>query len=291
MAFPPRQFHPGYWYHVYSRHQRKGELFPTDRDRTRFLEILDDVIARCDAALGAFCLMGTHYHVLIEMGEVDLGRITQTVHMRYAKYFNRSRDERGNLFQQRPGIKIILEDVYLLQVVPYIHRNPIEAGLVEDPRDYPWHSDGRYRGTESVYDWKAWKFPPGFSGGDRVKVYRERMNESSNPEEWEGSDVYIGSEASWESLERRSEERTGGTLRERRGRPPMEKLARSAASEAGMTVEELQAPGRSKDQSRVRQKAMVAMYEAGYGPTEIGRFFNRTKSAVTYAVKKARGDF
>lgn len=291
MAFPPRQYHAGYWYHVYSRHQRKGDLFSTDEDRIKFIEILDDVMTRCGAALGAFCLMDTHYHALMKMGEVDLGRITQTVHMRYAKYFNRSRDEHGNLFQQRPGIKIILEAPYLLQVIPYIHRNPLEAGLVEHPREYPWHSDGRYRGTETVYDWKTWEFPPGFSGEDRVQVYRERMNEPSNPDGWEGGEVYIGSEESWESLERRCEERSGEAVRERRGRRSMDELAEAAADEAGVTIEELKAPGRGKARSEARQNAMVMMYEAGYGPTEIGRYFNRTKSAVTYAVKKARGDF
>lgn len=286
MAYPPRQFHSGYWYHVFTHHQRDGVLFHSDEDRRQFLQYLDQTLSRQKAFLGAFCLMDTHYHSLIRMGEVDLGRIFQTVHMRYAQYFNQTHDEQGNLFHRRPGMKIVLNDDYLLQLVPYIHQNPILAGMVDQPQDYPWHSDGRYRGTESVYDWTAWQFAPGFTGEDRVRVYRERMNETVNPEEWEGGEVYIGSEESWESLERRSEKRSDRKRGERRGRPSMESLAEEIAEKAGMTVEELQAPGRGRERSRVRQNAMVEMYREGYGPTEIGRFFNRSKSAVTYAVQK-----
>lgn len=235
--------------------------------------------------------MDTHYHSLLRMGEVDLGRITQSIHMRYAKYFNQSHQESGNLFQQRPGIKIILDDAYLLQIVPYIHQNAVDAGIVDRATEYRWHSDGRYRGTGAVYDWTSWKFPPGFNGENRRRVYQERMQESVDPGCWEGGKAFIGREETWESLDRRKRGRKGEVTRERRGRPTLESLAKEVAVEADMKVEELQAPGRERERSKIRQRAMVKMYEAGYGPTEIGRFFNRSKSAVTYAVKKSRGDF
>lgn len=113
MAYPPRQFHSGYWYHVFTHHQRDGVLFHSDEDRRQFLQYLDQTLSRQKAFLGAFCLMDTHYHSLIRMGEVDLGRIFQTVHMRYAQYFNQTHDEQGNLFHRRPGMKIVLNDDYL----------------------------------------------------------------------------------------------------------------------------------------------------------------------------------
>lgn len=284
MAQPSRQYHAGYWYHVYARGQRGDPLFLDDEDRQQYLETLDEVLVRRGAHLGAFCLMTNHTHLLLRMGEVPLSRILQGVHMSYARYFNYERGNHGHVFQGRPGVKIVLDDAYLLQLIPYIHNNPVEAGMAEEPSAYRWSSDVLYRGdSREDFELRSFRFPPGFRGEDRTQVYRERLGES--PSKLEGGQSYVGTEEEWNELERRREERSD-RFRDRRGRRVKDAIAREVLAETEWTIEDLRAPGRAQPQARLRQQAMVRMYGEGYGPREIADYFRRSKGTVSYAVRK-----
>lgn len=99
----------------------------------------------------------------------------------------------------------------------------------------------------------------------------------------EGGAGYVGDEETWNQLEKRDEERRD-RFPDRRDRPTMEQIARAEADAGGTTVENFREPGRGQPEARIRQKAMVRMYQAGYGPTEIGDYFHRNKGTVMYAV-------
>jgi len=288
MAQPPRQYHAGYWYHVYARGSRGEPLFVEDEDRHQYLETLDRVLVRRGTELGAFCLMTTHTHLLLRMGEVPLSRILQGLHMSYARYWNHQRGTRGHVFQGRPGVRIVLDDRYLLQLVPYIHNNPVEAGMVDSPSDYRWSSDGLYRGQDPEdVGLRCFCFPPGFRGDDRAHVYRELVRDPSRPPG--GGSNYVGTEDEWNQLERRREERSD-RFRERRGRRTMDAIIREALAGTEWSIEDLRAPGRAQPQARLRQEIMVRMYEEGYGPREIADYFQRSKGTVSHAVQKFRDE-
>ena len=284
MAYPPRQFQEGYWYHIFTRQQRGAPLFYTEDDRLTFLRILDLDFDRLGAFIGGYSLLTNHYHLLARMGPVPFGRIFQTVHMKYARYFNSVHAGDGNLFKDRPGMKIVLDDSYLLQLVPYIHQNATEAGLSDNPEDYQWHSDRYYRSQSPNIDLRSWQFPSHFCGSDRTELYAELMGEEVS-EDWEGGDNYIGSKSEWKSLSRREEGREGEAYRDTRGRRSKEQIANDVVRGTQWTVEDLKSPSRDRERSALRQEAMVKMYEEGYGQSEIGRFFNRSKGAVSYAIK------
>lgn len=283
MAKPPKQFHEGYWYHVYARSLEGVRLFASDEERDWFVVQLDEVFTRRRVSLGALCLMDTHYHALVRMGPVRLDRALNGLHMSYAKHVNHERGRRGSLFEKHPGTDIVLDDSYLLQLVPYVHRNPMEAGIVEDPREYAWHTDSLYRGEE----WEkgpisCWEWPPYFQGEDRSRTYRERMGEEEDIlRKREG---YIGTEGEWKKLEKREDQRAD-RHRDRRDRASMDSIASRLADSNGTSVEDLKKPGRSQPETRIRQRAMVRMYEEGYGPKEIGDYFNRDKGTVAYAIR------
>ncbi len=137
MGKSPKQFHEGYWYHVYPRSLPELSLFESSEEREWFLTRLDDVFVRRNVAIGAFCLMDTHYHALVKMGSVRLDRALNSLHMSQAKHLNHERDRRGSVFEKHPGTDVILDDAYRLQLVPYIHNNPVEAGIVNDPSSNP----------------------------------------------------------------------------------------------------------------------------------------------------------
>lgn len=261
-------------------------LFESDEERDWFVSKLDEVFSRRQIRTGALCLLETHYHALVKMGSVRLDRALNSLHMSYAKRINDQRDRRGSVFEKHPGTDIVLDDSYLLQLVPYIHNNPVEAGMVEDPQDYGWHTDGLYRGE----NWRGghldcWEWPPHFEGSDRQRVYLERMEETSKiPRSDEG---YVGNEDEWCQLDKRDEDRQD-RYRDRRGRRNMEEIARGVIEDRELSLDGLKEQGRSQPEARLRQQAMVEMYEAGYGPTKIGKFFQRDKGAVLYAVRKSK---
>lgn len=283
MANQPKQFHEGYWYHVYVRAQEEVFLFESDDEREWFVDKLDEVFDRRDVGIGALCLMDTHYHALARMGSVPLDRALNGLHMSYVKYVNAKRGREGSLFRKHPGTDIILDDKYLLQVVPYIHKNPIDAGIVENPEDYEWQTDALYRGGEwEPGPLESWRWPPGFEENPS-KVYRERMGEDvDEPNRKEG---FIGTEDEWEQLEKRKTDRKDRPPEER-GRTAKDEIVEDVLGERDLSPEDLRESGRSQPEAGLRQQAMVRMYEEGYGPTEIGEYFNRTKGSVMYAVRK-----
>jgi hypothetical protein len=98
--------------------------------------------------------MKNHLHLLIEVGETPLSRIMQTLLFEYAGYFNRQHGEVGHLFQGRYKAIVCDKDAYLLELVRYIHLNPVRARMVKDPEDYGWTGHLSYlrKGEEGLID-------------------------------------------------------------------------------------------------------------------------------------------
>lgn len=92
--------------------------------------------------------MKNHLHLLIEVGQIPLSRIMQTLLFSYAGYFNRRYGEVGHLFQGRYKAILCDKDAYLLELVRYIHLNPVRAKIVKKPEDYTWSSHLAYLGKK-----------------------------------------------------------------------------------------------------------------------------------------------
>ena len=115
-------------HHVMVRGINQTQLFYDDEDRRAFMERLRRYKRECGFMLHAWCLMGNHVHLLVEEGRIDLSSMMKKILLSYSHYFNRKYDRRGYLFQDRYKSKPIEGDEYLLSVVRYIHRNPLEVG-------------------------------------------------------------------------------------------------------------------------------------------------------------------
>lgn len=127
-------------YHVYSKGVNGQHIFIDDQDRETFLRILKKNIADASAELIAYCLMGNHYHLAIKVGSIPLSKMMQRILSSYALLFNRRHERTGHLFQARFEAKNCLNERYLRTLIPYIIMNPVRAGLVERPQDWPWSS-------------------------------------------------------------------------------------------------------------------------------------------------------
>jgi len=282
MAYPPRLFVDGYWYHVYTRGQRQEPLYFSPLDRIAYLSFLDRELERRGGVIGSYCLMTNHVHLLIRMGQTDLGKIFKAVHMKYAKYFNLKRKTKGHVFQGRPGMKIVLDESYLLQVVGYIHLNPVEAGMVKAVDEYEWSSWTWFLEGEKV-DLATSCYPPGFDGKDRETVFRGVVETKG---ELPHGENYWGTDEEWAQIDRRQAGREAGKTKEKRGRRTKDAIAREVVEGSDVTIKQLKSPSQNQTVTNYRREAMGRMYVEGYGPTEIGKYFNRTKGAVNHAYRQ-----
>jgi len=131
----------GQYYHVISRGIERREIFSQDEDYADFLERLEAWLKRCGGKCLAWCLMPNHFHLLLLRGERPLSELMHHVMTGYAVKYNLRRNRCGHLFQNRYKAILCCSEDYFLEAAPYIHLNPLRAGLVKDLRDlenYPW---------------------------------------------------------------------------------------------------------------------------------------------------------
>ena len=138
MARPLRPLVPGGVYHVLARGNNKAPIYLDDSDHAAFLGILARTVSRYGWRCFSYCLMGNHFHLLVQTPEPNLPRGVQYLKTCYAQYFNRTHEHVGHLFGGRYKSPLIQQDSYLFEVFRYIARNPVRAGLCEDPADWRW---------------------------------------------------------------------------------------------------------------------------------------------------------
>jgi REP element-mobilizing transposase RayT len=137
MARKPRLFVPGATYHVYCRVARGEFVFDDPYEAEEFVTKVREIRDLEGWRILAWCLMGNHYHLVVKTGSVPLWRSMLRFQSGVARDFNRRRRYLGRLWQSRYRARIIDSGDYFRQVVSYVHLNPVTAGLVSDPVDYP----------------------------------------------------------------------------------------------------------------------------------------------------------
>lgn len=153
MARLPRIEFPGAFYHVTSRGNRKQPIFIDDDDRHFFLNCLREAYERFGVVIHVFCLMGNHYHLFLETPDGNLSRIMHLINLKYSSYFNTKHAHCGHTFQSRFQATLVQAKEYAQEVAPYIHLNPVRAGIVERPEDYAWSNYREYLGTGPSRPW------------------------------------------------------------------------------------------------------------------------------------------
>ena len=137
MARRPRIDIPGY-HHIVNRGVNRIDIFSTDSDKDKFLQILCKACRVYDVVVHDYCLMDNHYHLLIENSQENLSLFMRQVNANYAIYYNKKMKRIGHLWQGRYSSWYIHGEEYLYHTIKYIEFNPIEAGMVESVREYPY---------------------------------------------------------------------------------------------------------------------------------------------------------
>ncbi|MBE0460490.1 MAG: transposase [Candidatus Aminicenantes bacterium] len=176
MSRPLRIEFPGAVYHITARGNERKAIFRNDQDKKSYLELLALVVKRFHWLCHGYCLMGNHYHLLIETLESNLSRGMKQLNGIYTQKFNNKYKRVGHLFQGRYKAILVEKESYLLELSRYIVLNPVRAGIVSQPEEWPWSSYcaiiGKVKKPEFlITDWILTQL-----GSDKIKAIEVYKN-------------------------------------------------------------------------------------------------------------------
>jgi putative transposase len=127
--------------HIVQRGHNREPCFFDEQDHHAYLQWLGEALARERCALHAYVLMTNHVHLLVTPASAgSIPRVIIAVGRRYVQYINHSYRRTGTLWDSRYKSSLVQTETYLLFCQRYIELNPVRAGMVADPAEYPWSS-------------------------------------------------------------------------------------------------------------------------------------------------------
>jgi len=155
MARPLRIEFPGALYHVTARGDRQEPIYEDDNDRKVFLDLLGKVIVEWNWICHVYCLMGNHYHLVVETPDGNLSKGMRQLNGVYTQLSNRRHQRVGHLFQGRYKAILVDRDEYLLELSRYVVLNPVRARLIKRVEEWQWSSYRSMVGKASDPSWLA----------------------------------------------------------------------------------------------------------------------------------------
>ncbi len=138
------------YYHVYNRGAHRMDIFRSDNDYVFLLKQINKYMTQFDITVIAYCLMANHYHFLLRQnGEMKISDFMQAVFFVYSSAFNTIYNHTGTLFEGPFQSILVDKNEYLLHLCRYIHRNPLEAGLVVKPEQWRYSNYAEFVGKRN----------------------------------------------------------------------------------------------------------------------------------------------
>jgi len=185
MPRKPRLEYENAFYHVMNRGRRREMIFHGDVYYQTFIDLLKDAHERFGCIIHSYCLMGNHYHLLLQTPNANLSRIMRHINGVYTQAYNRLKKTDGSLFRGRFKSILVDKDAYILQLSRYIHRNPIDMKkpLVSNLKDYKWSSYRAFIGKEKNVNWLTRQFTYDVLGHkQKYKAYKSFVSQGVDKE-------------------------------------------------------------------------------------------------------------
>jgi len=308
---------PGTLHHIMIRGIEGTPLFRDDQDREDFLSRIEQLVKKTGTRILAWALMDTHVHLLLFSGQQGIPKFMRCLLTGYAICYNRKHKRSGHLFQNRYKSIVCEEEVYLRELVRYIHLNPLRAtkvGSVEELNRYCWsgHSAvlGKVRNEwqEVGYVLRLFSKQRRKAVAAYLRFIEEGKDQGRRPELVGGG--LIRSMGGWSqvlSLRGRDEipehdarilgsgDFVADMLREAEGKlrrqlhlgeraGVIERIIHEACAKEGVSEQELRKGGRGRKISRVRARVAYELHQEGVPFAEIARYVGVCTSAVVKAI-------
>ena len=284
----PRLHVSGGLYHVILRGNGQSDIFFDTDDRLRWESILAQELERHGHRIHAYCWMTNHIHVAIQCGQKPLSLFMAGLSSRYAKSTNQKYGRSGHLFERRYRPYLVQADSYLKELVRYIHRNPVRAGLASNSAEYRWSSHLSYLGHTRpdwlTVDWVLYVF------GNTESMAREAYSRFMQQDQQDATvklfrsgsqsdDRVLGSDDFLESVTHEPAEP--------RAALSLEQIVDSVCAKHGVDKERLSSASRERNLTRIRPEIGFLARENGVASVqEIATYFRRSHAAISRAITK-----
>ena len=303
--------------HVMARGIEGREIFRDKKDRQAFLNRLSDLVTKGNVQLLAWCLMPNHFHLLVRTHEMSLATMMRRLMTGYAVWHNRRHDRKGHLFQNRYKSIVVEEDPYFLELVRYIHLNPVRGNIVDsvsqlDRYPYSGHAVlmGHHKFTGQDVEWVLGSF--GRRMGAARRQYREFVEAGFHQgarQDLRGGGLIrsaggrdqlaLRSKDEWEKGDERilgSGDFVGEILKS--GEPLQDKrkldiagILEAVARNWKVTPEQVLSRSRTRKVSRARRVFFLrAQEETGVSLTALARVCGVAHTSVREAIEKAKAE-
>ena len=192
---------PGALYHIINRGVGQMMIFHNDKDWKKFLQFMQRVMKQFNRLCHAYCLMGNHYHLLVETPDPNLSRGMKLLNQLYSQFYNFKYPRSGPVFQGRYKAWIVDKEDQYLENCRYIVSNPVDANLVQHPSQWPWSSFNATCGNEKPppylhTDLVLAHFSPSRSKARKLyEAFVLARNDHDSPFHKARNQIFMGSEA------------------------------------------------------------------------------------------------
>ena len=289
MSRKPRIHVPGGVYHAMLRGNGGQEIFLDPADGAHFLDLLAEGTRRFGFRCHGYCLMPNHVHLVLQAGAVPLSRAMQNLSFRYARRINGRERRAGHLFQGRYKAILVDAESYLLELVRYVHLNPVRAGLCDAPEAWRWSGHRAYLGRAAA-PWLTTDRVLGLLAAreaDARAAYRafvaDGMGEGRRAEFHSGNGGggrLLGDDGFVERALAEAGESPDSP-------PPLDAIVAAVADAYDVEAAALAGPGRARRLSQARGLAGLIARETGAAPlSALAARFGRDLSSYSRAVRR-----
>ncbi|MGV8153464.1 MAG: transposase [Alkaliphilus sp.] len=138
------------YYHIIMRGNNKNRIFKEEKNKLDFIKMLKNQEEEKRIQLLAWCIMDNHVHIVVKADIKDMSLAIKKINVKYAMRHNHKEGTIGHVFQDRFKSQPIETDEHLMQVIRYVHNNPIKAKMIEKIQNYNWSSYNYYYNKEEV---------------------------------------------------------------------------------------------------------------------------------------------
>jgi REP element-mobilizing transposase RayT len=288
----------GALYHVTSRGNEKQVIFKDDRDLRRRMDWMARTVRTYGWRLHAFVLMTNHDHLFVETPAPNLAGGMQYLNGGYTGYFNFRHRRVGHLFQGRYKAVVVENEGHYREISRYIHLNPVRAGMVARPEEWPWSSYPGYHRGRSALPWVTYSDVLDLYDTDEMKArraYRQFVaaglkGDLDSPMRQAVHGLILGSDRFVARIARMLEDRPDDPgvplLAQLRDRPSIERIAQATARCCGVDPEAWSAGHRSDSMARALA-AYFARRRHGYSATRVAPALGYAgPSSVSQAIRR-----